>query len=90
MSVAELVERDTRAQGLPLRLNDPDTLARVAAIVAQAGKAAGRSRRAESARVRRIATVIGASGNGERRASTRRPAIEEEATRVDTTDGVRT
>ncbi len=36
----------------------------------------------KSARVR--------SGKGERRASTRRPAIEEEATRVDTTDGVRT
>jgi len=41
----------------------------------------------KSARVRRIATVIGASGNGERRAQTRRPAIEEEATRDTTADG---
>ncbi len=43
MTIEELVERDTRAQGLPLRLNDPDTVARVAAIVAQTRKAAGAS-----------------------------------------------
>ena len=55
--IEQLIARDTRAQGLPLRVTD-------------------------SAALERIAAVIGASGNGERRASTRRSATAEEATRV--------
>jgi len=57
---------------------------------------AERSRRAEFARKAYFARLAlksarARSGNGERRASTRRPAIEEEAaTRVDSTTGART
>ncbi len=57
MTAEQLVERDTRAQGLPVHLADPDTLARVAAIIAQTRKAAGRSSVASGLEVVRRVSV---------------------------------
>lgn len=54
MTAVELLARDCARQGLPTRLTDPETIARIAAIVSQTRKAAGSTSPAGGLEARRV------------------------------------